>query len=129
MKERQQLWRNIERALITFDEDGMRFVLVVALIRGMDAEELDKLLEHLAASKAVAEGVASVTTTFVAGCSHPAESRMQIVSGKIRTARMHVEQCGSCGATRSVFDEEHEWGPWKPKSPLEDGETTRTSGA
>ena len=54
MNERARIARDLDSALIRLDTDGLRFVLCVALIRGMDIRELN-LLENVLVSKTLRE--------------------------------------------------------------------------
>lgn len=47
MTKRRQLHADIDRALVDLDEDGLSFVLAVALVRGMGPRELDRVIEML----------------------------------------------------------------------------------
>lgn len=44
---RRRLHAEIDRALVDLDEDGLRFVLAIALLRGMAPSELDRVIEKL----------------------------------------------------------------------------------
>lgn len=48
---RQRLHAQLDRALVDLDTDGLRFVLCVALVRGMTAEELERVPEAVARIK------------------------------------------------------------------------------
>jgi hypothetical protein len=45
--DRRRLQLDLENALVALDTDGLRFVLCIAIIRGLDIGELNRLGERL----------------------------------------------------------------------------------
>lgn len=57
MRERHRVASELDKALLRLDLDGLRFVLCVAIVRGLPPEELGKLADHLKVSAPKKTGV------------------------------------------------------------------------